>query len=136
VNSGLYTCTSGNTFAAEGVVVGNVDQTGSALSCTTTTAGALRTISSGASLQFCNGTLWENVTLTPPNGYFVLTSSTFTGNFGGLSGADSQCLTELTTTHTTWKGYSTALANGQLVSGNVHAFLFQAFGLNPPAFSR
>lgn len=62
-----------------------------------------------------------NETTTYP-GYLVMTSSNWNGNLGGLSGADSKCLTELTT-YTSWLGYSSANAAGQLVSGKVHAFL-------------
>jgi hypothetical protein len=87
--------------------------------------------------QFCNGINWMpftggglctpasagyNPTTPSGSGYFVLTSGTYTGNLGGLSGADSTCLTELTT-NTGWLGYSTANANGQLVASKVHAWM-------------
>ena len=87
--------------------------------------------------QFCNGTNWiayggggscgaasagYSPTVPAGIGYFVLTSGTYTGNLGGLSGANSTCLTELTT-NTGWLGYSTANGNGQLVAGKVLAFL-------------
>ena len=80
-------------------------------------------------LQYCNGTSWQAVGggchFAPPpgSGYFVLTQTTYNGNRGSLAAADAQCLTELGTTHTGWKGYTTANANGQIVSSKVHAFL-------------
>lgn len=52
----------------------------------------------------------------------MLTKGTYNGSLGGLAGANSTCLTELTT-NTGWQGYSTAYSNGYLVSGNVFAFL-------------
>jgi hypothetical protein len=89
--------------------------------------------------QFCNGTGWLQFgggsNCTPASGYseasssgsgyFVVTSTTWNGNLGGfgLLGADALCLTELSSTHTGWKGYSTANSNGQLVATKVHAFL-------------
>ena len=86
--------------------------------------------------QFCNGLNWMgftgggnctasgsyNPTSPSDSGYFVLSSGTYTGNLGGLYGANSTCLTELTT-NTGWLGYSTANGNGQLVAGKVLAFL-------------
>lgn len=76
--------------------------------------------------QFCNGTYWipYGQVQTPPvlPGYFVLSGGTYTGNLGGLSGADATCLTDLTT-NTGWMGYASAKGNGQLVSGNVHALM-------------
>jgi len=84
-------------------------------------------------LQFCNGTDWMAVgpvssspVATPSHaGYFALTATSWTGDLGGLSGADAHCLTELSATHKTWKGYATANANGQLTASKVHAFLCQ-----------
>ena len=83
--------------------------------------------------QFCNGTRWvmagiptdqfaTTLTTTGPYGYFVMSNGTWNGNLGDLSGADSKCLTDLTT-NTGWKGYSDANVRGLLTSGNVHAFL-------------
>jgi len=90
-------------------------------------------------LQFCNGTSWMAVgpvsssMMAAPShpGYFVLTAATWTGNLGGLSGADAKCLTKLTTNHTTWKGYPVANANGQLTASRVHAFLCTSEGGQP-----
>ena len=92
--------------------------------------------------QFCDGTNWMpswwveggtgtvsgaySPTTPPRNGYFVLTSTTYNGNLGGWLGANASCLTELTT-NTTWKGYSTANSNGQLVASKVFAFICDGF---------
>lgn len=85
----------------------------------------------GSSFQGCNGTSWSALvqvqSTTPPtapsgSGYFVLTKTTWDGNLGGKVGADAKCLTELSSTNTTWAGYSTANSNGQLISAKVHAF--------------
>lgn len=100
--------------------------------CNAGRTGAIRYNSSIPAIEFCNGTAWAALyqvqstpAITAPagSGYFVLTGTTYTGNFGGLSGADASCLTELKTTHTSWMGYSTANSNGQLVASKVHAFL-------------
>ena len=60
-------------------------------------------------------------TLVVGSGYFVLTESTYQGNFGGLTGANSACLTELQSKD--WTGKSDATSRGLLVSGKVRAFL-------------
>ena len=78
--------------------------------------------------QFCNGTKWvmagigPSQAVTAPNGYFVMSQSTWNGNLGGRDGADAKCLTELTT-NTNWMGYATALSNGQLIAWKVRAFI-------------
>jgi len=107
--------------------------------CSNPTAAETAIIYNSAShaYQFCNGTNWLSFggsgACSPPtsgysptspsnSGYFVLSSGTYNGNLGGRSGADTTCLTELTT-NTGWMGYSTANANGQLVAAKVHAFL-------------
>ncbi len=100
--------------------------------CAGATEGALRYNSALKGHESCNGTAWVGMvqvqTIPGPtapagSGYFVLTETSWNGNLGGLSGADAKCLTELTVTHTNWRGYATALANGQLVSSKVHASL-------------
>lgn len=48
------------------------------------------------------------------NRYFVLSSATFMGNHGGLSGANARCLNDLTSND--WKGKDTALLNAETVS--------------------
>lgn len=70
----------------------------------------------------CTATGSYSPTTPSGSGHFVLTSTTYNGNLGGLSGADARCLTELTT-NTSWRGYASANANGQLVAGTVHAAL-------------
>ncbi len=84
--------------------------------------------------QFCNGTSWipyggggscgatYSPTVPSNSGYFVMSGGTYTGNLGNLPGANSICLTDLTT-NTGWMGYATANANGQLVASKVLAFL-------------
>ena len=88
------------------------------------------------SWQFCNGMVWMAYTgggtCTPPanytptspsgSGYFVMSGGTYNGNLGSLALADATCLTDLTT-NTSWLGYATANANGQLIADKVHAFL-------------
>ena len=64
----------------------------------------------------------SSVTAPDGSGYFVLSHDTWTGNLGGLAGADAKCLSDLTT-YTGWMGYATANSNGQLVAAKVHAFL-------------
>lgn len=53
----------------------------------------------------------------PIPGFFVLTSVTFAANMGGLAGANSNCLTNLT--NTSWKGKNEA----KLDASHVFAFL-------------
>ncbi len=50
-------------------------------------------------------------------GFFVLTSTSYNGNLGGLAGADAKCLTELTSLD--WKGKTRAILDSQ----HVKAFL-------------
>ena len=87
--------------------------------------------------QFCNGTSWVpfggSSWITPPGagtGYFVMSKTTWNGNLGDLAGADTKCLTELTT-NTGWKGYAAANAGGILTASNVHAFLCDPNGTSP-----
>ncbi len=63
-----------------------------------------------------------------PNGYFVMTYYTYTGNLGGLAGANATCLNELT--NYPWAGKSEAQARGLLVSSNVKAFLCDGSSCN------
>ena len=94
--------------------------------------------------QFCNGTNWipyqagstwlyqaaNNTSAPGGSGFFVLSKGIYTGNLGGgLAGADSTCLSDLTT-NTGWLGYAAANGAGQLVSGNVHAFICVTTGCN------
>lgn len=101
--------------------------------CVSSLEGALRYSSAnGGVIELCNGSSWIRTaqvqgttgpTAPAGSGYFVLTQTTWNGNLGGLAGADTKCLTELATTYTTWRGYATASANGQLVAAKVKAFL-------------
>lgn len=102
--------------------------------CTASLEGAQRWNSQTQNIEICGGgqwmiptPAWTSSSGTPPtpnsgSGYFVLTQTTWDGNLGGLSGANSKCLTELTTI-TSWMGYATALAAGQLTAAKVKAFL-------------
>lgn len=109
------------------------------LTCSGTTEGAQRYNSTDHVMEFCNGTTWtpfaqvqttSGPTAPAGSGYFVLTHTTWNGNLGGISGADAKCLTELGTTYTSWRGYSTANSNGQITAGKVHAFLCVREGCN------
>jgi hypothetical protein len=101
---------------------------GGGTGCTNPTAAEAAVIYNAAyhTYQFCNGTYWipfgqlQTAPILP--GYFVLSGGTYTGNLGGLSGADAKCLSDLMT-NTGWMGYASAYGSGQLVSGNVHALL-------------
>lgn len=104
----------------------------SSATCNSANKGLTRYNTTSNALEFCNGSAWTPLyqvqstpAITAPagSGYFVLTNTTWTGNLGGLSGADSKCLTELSATSTGWQGYSTANSNGQLVAAKVHGFL-------------
>jgi hypothetical protein len=64
-------------------------------------------------------TTWSVTTSgTTTYGYFVLTSGSWNGNLGGLSGADSKCLTDLTNNN--WTGKASA---GALTADRVKAWL-------------
>jgi hypothetical protein len=105
-------------------------------SCSSTDAGELKY--TGGVLSFCNSSNWQTVlygttTATTPifaagAGYVVLTSGSWNGNFGGLSGANADCLSDLTANN--WMGKSTAVAAGQLTSGNVVAWLCNSSSCN------
>lgn len=64
--------------------------------------------------QFVPVTMWKKKSL----GYFVLTTGLFTGNLGGLAGADTTCFNDLTANN--WKGKAEA---GTLTSTRIKAFL-------------
>jgi hypothetical protein len=94
--------------------------------------------------QFCNGTNWIpyqagysqeqqsafNPTIPGGSGFFVMSGTHWNGNLGDLTGANSKCYTELTSTNTSWRGYSTASAAGILTAGHIHAFLCDNTGCN------
>lgn len=75
--------------------------------------------SSYGALQWCNGQNWWGIPLPKvPLGFFVMTSGTYTGNLGGLSGANTICLNELTSN--SWKGKTAGVT---LTAANVRAWL-------------
>ena len=101
------------------------------------------------SMEFCNGSQWVNMTggnniyspggstnptFTASNGYFVLSAGSYTGNLGGLSGADAKCLSELTSNN--WNGKSAAQGFGLLNATHVHAFLCDTGTCNSPTASK
>lgn len=116
-------------------VNGNIAVGQDSTTCDSTTKGSFRFDSSDNQYRFCNGTNWirfaevqdtPNAPTAPTGyGYFVLSQSTWTGNLGGLTGADDKCLNELTT-NTSWNGYNAALSAGQLTPSFVKAFLCYA----------
>lgn len=82
--------------------------------------------------QFCNGTNWVKFSgatgigaQASSAGYFVMTKGTWTGNLGGMTGANAKCLSDLTT-NTGWKGYADANSRGLLVAAKVKAFICEA----------
>jgi len=112
-------------------VSGEVKIASSGASCVSAIEGAVRYDSTTKVMRYCDGSQWRSMistqlnqppTAPPGTGYFVLTQTTYNGNRGGLAGANANCLTELTT-NTNWRGYTSALAAGQLTSSNVSAFL-------------
>ena len=75
-------------------------------------------------MQWCNGQNWWGVPLPKvPLGFFVLTSGSYTGDLGGLSGANTTCLNELTSNN--WKGKTAAVT---LTAANVRAWLCSSAG--------
>ncbi len=105
--------------------------TSTAAGGTCSTAGALRYNTTISNIEYCNGSVWSQLAQVQPtapptapsgSGYFVMSKSTWNGNLGGLSNANSLCLTELTT-NTNWSGYSAANSAGLLNSSHVFAFL-------------
>lgn len=95
--------------------------------CDGTIEGALQYNSGVKALQFCDGTAWRTIwnenndvstpAFTAGNGAFVLTSVKYDGNLGGISGANSLCLTDLT--NNSWHGKASLTVD----STSVKAFL-------------
>jgi hypothetical protein len=120
-------------YASGNVSVTGLVQVGSSTAtCTSALAGATRYDSTTGGLDICNGTSWiteptnqsgYNPTAPSGSGYFVMSGTQWSGNLGGRTGADSKCYTELTSTNTSWKGYSTASSAGYLTTANIHALL-------------
>lgn len=98
------------------------------LACSATTTGAIRFTSGGTPpWNYCNGSAWLPFERAPDKpGYFVQTATRWNGNLGGLTGANSKCLTELQTTYN-WRGKSSA---GTLTSTRVKAFLCDGTSCN------
>lgn len=104
----------------------------SSTTCNSAIEGALRYNSTDKFMEFCNGTSWTKAaqvqttggpTAPSGSGYLVLTHTTWNGNLGSISGANAKCFTELSSTYTSWRGYATALANGQITAGKIGALI-------------
>jgi hypothetical protein len=54
-------------------------------------------------------------------GFFVLSAGSYSGNLGGLSGADAKCLSDLTVND--WMGKTAAQGAGIVTSAHIHAWL-------------
>lgn len=96
--------------------------------CTATLAGRERWNTGTATQEICTGSAWIAVvasagagTVTPANGYFVMSAGTWGGNLGGLAGANSKCLTDLANNE--WRGKDDAVSRGLLVPTKTKAFL-------------
>jgi len=96
-------------------------------SVTTCNSAALGVVSfNGAKFQWCDGTNWQlfvgsgGVTPGVPGaggtGYFVMSSTTYNGNLGGISGANAKCRSDLAANN--WKNKP-----GTLDTTKVFAFL-------------
>lgn len=123
----LYAQISADLFSGGAIKIGP-----STTTCDSNAKGAIRYNTTDDIMEFCNGAAWTafvqqqsspGITAPAGSGYFVMTHTTWNGNLGGLAGADAKCLTELGTTYTSWKGYTTANGNGQITAGKVKAFL-------------
>lgn len=73
------------------------------------------------SIIYKGQTLTRAPELSPRDGYFVMSQATYDGALGGLAGANAKCLGDLQAND--WRGKTQAMANGQLTSAGVTAFL-------------
>ncbi|MBP7252641.1 MAG: hypothetical protein KBA75_04055 [Alphaproteobacteria bacterium] len=131
--NGCFICSSGS-WVDQPLYIGT-----SSATCDASHEGLHRYNSTSKTTEVCNGSAWSalqqagttsGITAASGTGYFVLTHTAWNGNLGNISGADAKCLTELSTTYTSWRGYSTANSNGQLTSGKVHAYICNEFTCN------
>ncbi len=107
--------------------------------CTGSLEGAERYNSQTQTKELCVGGAWMQPspawvpangtppTPNPSSGYFVLTASSWDGNLGGPTGANSKCLTELTSKD--WMGKADAITRNLLTASKVVAFICP-FGLS------
>jgi hypothetical protein len=102
--------------------------------CDSTRIGAMRYDTSVNYMMVCTDTGWRPLSMssgsgggapsTPPSGtgYFVVTYGTWNGNLGDLAGANSKCLSDLTTYN--WLNKSDAVSRGILNATNVKAWIY------------
>ncbi len=88
-----------------------------------TTTSALEAYVGGSWVKISTVQPTNGITAPAGSGYFVVTTTAYNGALGGLAGANAACLTELTTTNTSWMGYAAANSAGQLIASKVKAFL-------------
>lgn len=120
MSSPVFAAVSGisSSHSPGAVIVGYTSVT-----CTSGITGALRYNSATSAWNYCNGSAWTSLkSALPSNGYFVWSHDTHNGGLTNRAGADSWCLSQLTT-NTGWVGYATANAAGQLVAAQVHAYV-------------
>lgn len=84
-------------------------------SCTGTAVGTYAYDSGNQVFKYCDGTNWR--LMAPNRGFLIMSAGAFAGNIGGLSGANSFCLSDLQA-----NGFITSIY-GQLDSSHVRAFL-------------
>lgn len=99
--------------------------------CDSGALGGLRWSSANLTFEMCDGSEWKKLIASTGNGappqpdpnvgYFVLSASTHDGNFGGLAGANTLCLDEVT--NNDWAGKSDAQSRGLLIGAKVKAWL-------------
>jgi hypothetical protein len=91
-DSGIYKCTS-NVWVQEPLYIG-----ASSATCDSTTASLLR-YNSGT-LEYCNGSAWTALNTSASSTLSIkYTSTTYTGNLGGVAGGDTKCSSEYSGYH-------------------------------------
>ena len=99
--------------------------------CDASLEGSIRYNSAISTIENCDGSEWKKIiassatgdpsTPSPSDGYFVLTSGTFSGSMGSITGANASCLTDLT--NNDWLGKADAQARSILDAAHIVAFL-------------
>ena len=114
IDSGIYTCTSGNTYVPEAIIVGGVDQTNTAVSCTTTNAGMIE-YTSGGGFQGCNGTSFGSLASGTNPALSSLTSGTVANTIDSTNFAQTWKWGTLTT-QTALTFTTSSMTGGTLLS--------------------